>query len=115
MEKVQVKCPNCGENFEVNVNTTRGKCPHCKISLIFENVGVEHPQKAIGGQPERKKDVLEENVNISYIENAIDNLFERATPSPKKISDVAVIESIGPESNYLSVEKKVDKILKARE
>jgi len=121
MEKVPVKCPNCGKDFEVNENATRGKCPYCKISLVFENV-VEVP--SAGGQAadtekqeerktRQKKGVVEEKVDISRIENAVDALAVEDV-NPKNISDIAAIESIEMENDYLPIEKKVDRILKSR-
>ncbi|NIA09532.1 MAG: hypothetical protein GWP10_07350 [Nitrospiraceae bacterium] len=116
MEKVTVKCPNCGKDFEVNENATRGKCPYCKISLIFENVAESPKEKTPEKSRTAKRKVIEENVDISHIENAVDELIAER-PNPKGIMDIAVIESIEiepDESEYLSLEKKVDKILKTR-
>lgn len=115
MEKVPVKCPNCGRDFEVNANATRGKCPYCKISLIFENVVETGREQAVPKQDVmmKKKGILEEKVEISLIENAVDELPMDET-SPKNISDIAAIESIEREHDYLSMEKKVDRILKSR-
>ena len=117
MEKVNVTCPNCGKDFEVDVNATRGKCPHCKISIIFENVEEKHaenkPKPEVGKQ-RRRKGVLEEKVNISYIERFVDSISGEFSPSPSKISDIAVIDLIEEESGETDIEKKVDKILKTR-
>ncbi len=120
MEKAGVTCPNCGKDFEVNVNATRGKCPYCKISLVFENAVVKRKSPTTGKEPIEsqsetriQKGISGVNVDISRIENAVDGLVGAAVSNPKKISDVAVIESIELESDYLPLEKKVDKILKA--
>jgi len=116
MEKVKVTCPNCGKDFDVDVNATRGKCPYCKISLIFENVE-EKPQSSPQAevQRRRKRGILEEKVDISYIENVVDSLSEQPAYGAKDISDIAVIELLEEESNEPDIEKKVDRIIRAKE
>ncbi|HHH78387.1 MAG TPA: hypothetical protein ENL18_04150 [Thermoplasmatales archaeon] len=120
MAKVPVKCPNCGKDFEVNENATRGKCPYCKISLVFENVVETPPVRshvADAGKREtkaaQKKGVVEEKVDISHIEYAVDALSVEDI-NPRNISDIAAIESIEMENDYLPIEKRVDRILKSR-
>ncbi|RLF45091.1 MAG: hypothetical protein DRN17_03175 [Thermoplasmata archaeon] len=119
MGKVKVTCPNCGKDFEVDENATRGKCPYCKISLIFENVEEKFkPSSLPAEEPKRRRrEVLEEKVNVSYIENLVDMLPMKSEPEPKEISDVAVMELIEKETDEADssdIEKKVDKILKNR-
>jgi len=120
MGKVKVTCPNCGKDFEVDADATRGKCPYCKISLIFENVEEksQSPPPPAEEPKRRRRGVVEEKVNISYIENVVDMLPLKSEPKPKEISDVAVMELIEKETDEIGnsdIEKKVDKILKTRE
>jgi len=117
MGKVKVTCPNCGKDFDVNADATHGKCPYCKISLIFENVEEKSrspPPPAEEEVKRQRREVVEEKVNISHIENMVDMLPMKYELKPKEISDVAVMELIEKEADNSDIENKVDKILRAK-
>ncbi|HDS59934.1 MAG TPA: hypothetical protein ENN54_06580 [Thermoplasmatales archaeon] len=142
MDHTRVTCPNCGGHFEIHVRATRGKCPHCSISLIYETVReppvqempraapepaepaavpppvVQPPpsEPAPSEQPaaEAPPQAVQEKVDITRIEHLVDAMdHERGAPRPS-ISDIAVIESLVPDTGHLSIEKKVDRLLRSR-
>ncbi|MDD5778518.1 MAG: hypothetical protein PHU95_03625 [Candidatus Thermoplasmatota archaeon] len=139
MDHTRVTCPNCGGHFEIHVRATRGKCPHCSISLIYETVreppvqetprSVPEPAAvsppAVQPQPsepapseqpaaEASLEAVEEKVDITRIEHLVDAMdHERGAPRAS-ISDIAVIESLDPDTGHQSIEKKVDRLLRSR-
>jgi len=139
MDHTRVTCPNCGGNFDIHVRATRGKCPHCSISLIYETVreppaqetprsvpepaavsppAVQPPpsEPAPSEQPaaEAPPQAVQEKVDITRIEHLVDAMdHERGAPRAS-ISDIAVIESLVPDTGHLSIEKKVDRLLRSR-
>ncbi len=130
MAETVVTCPNCETSFTVDVNATRGKCPSCSISLIFEDAptGQQAPQpsepsRAPGKQKKKRMpepeprsqpdtDVVEETVDIGRVEAAVDAIVERTVTGRKtRAADVAAVESIEPQRDYSDVDKKVEKLL----
>lgn len=128
MAQTAVTCPNCETSFKVDVDATRGECPSCGISLIFEDVSsaqqtppTEQPVEAGPAEetatlPKMEEqpadDVVEETVDIQRIEAAVDGIVERTvTGGETRAADIAAVESIKPERDYSDVEKKVEKLL----
>ncbi|MFO8132656.1 MAG: hypothetical protein R6U10_01795 [Thermoplasmatota archaeon] len=133
MAQTVVTCPNCETSFEVDVNATRGKCPSCSISLIYEDVPAarqtpQPPEPSRGGRKGQKQekastpqseqreqpdaDVVEETVDIGRVEAAVDAIVERTVTDRKtRAADIAAVESIEPERDYSDVDKKVEKLL----
>jgi predicted nucleic acid-binding Zn-ribbon protein len=140
MEQTRVTCPNCGEDFSVNVRATRGKCPQCSISLVFETVKEQtelHKTSERSEQPKQPESTIrsvqspqecmepsattisegtakKEKVNILYIEQMIDAMSQNGIVSKTSISDIAVIESLTPDTDHTSIDKKVDRILRSQ-
>lgn len=125
MAQTVVTCPNCETSFKVNINATRGKCPSCDISLVFEDVSGKPAQRP-GQRPEPRKaeepmleeptqmenKAIEETVDIGRIEAAVDAIVERTVTGRKtRAADIAAVESIEPDRDYSDVEKKVEKLL----
>ena len=131
MEQTSVTCPNCGGSFMVHVRATRGKCPHCTISLIYETVReppkLSEPPKSVFHQdricgqdifspdsPIPKQTKKQERVNLLYIEQVVDAMGHEGTVSKTSISDIAVIETLNPDIDHPSIEKNVDRLLRSR-
>jgi len=115
----------------VHVRATRGKCPHCTISLIYETVREqpippEHSKPVLQQGRPCEQDALapvssiptrttkQEKVNLLYIEQVVDAMGHKGTVPKISVSDIAVIETLDPDIDHPSLEKKVDRLLRSR-
>lgn len=56
----------------------------------------------------------QEKVDIARIEHLVDSMGEGSDIPRASISDIAVIESLSPDTGRDSIEKKVDRLLRSR-
>ena len=139
MEQTHVTCPNCGSDFSVHVRATRGNCPQCSIGLVFETVKeqtelpksyekLEQPRQlermSQSAQPSQasteptviaisERTTRKEKVDIVRIEQMIDAMGYTDAVSKASISDIAVIESLTPDTGHASIDEKVDRLLRS--
>jgi hypothetical protein len=124
----------------VHIRATRGKCPNCNISLIYETIrerpatvgprsSLAQPEppdrllqpaeipgenKMLNGQTHTGETVLQEKVEISQIERMVDAMGREGTMAKASISDIAVIDALAPDTGHASIEKKVDRVLRSK-
>jgi len=56
----------------------------------------------------------QEKVNLLYIEQVVDAMGHKGTVPKISVSDIAVIETLDPDIDHPSLEKKVDRLLRSR-
>lgn len=128
MAQTVVTCPNCETSFKVDVDATRGTCPSCDISLVFEDIPAaqppsleqtpepRQPEKRVPAAPDEQRQpagkAIEESVDIQHIEAAVDTIVERSSAGRQpRAADLAAAASVEPKRDYSDVEKKVEDLL----